>query len=595
MSTPENTDSDAALRDASEGVVLVVSDDGDSKDAGQSSNGRETLGLCLAPAKEVVSVVSVVSDDDAATDGANVADVADDAADDEADAAAELPEALRLLDQVGTDDDPYAEGGKWAYADDENAGGRVFFVTQNAKHGDRVLISPDRINAATGKKGMTRWAWIKHDKDVYSDADLKRNPSAVVGAKKADHFHVAIERKSFASIGVIARAFGVPPSQVEVKPAGAFLDLVEYLTHENPGQQKKGKFLYSDDEVHASFDWRPVLDDHKLARSAKAGQRASAKKLDELMLAVLAGDKTLRQVRAEDPILYGRNVDKFRRWRQDFMLNRRPPSRRVNYYICGDSNTGKSITAELLALGLYPDLDPDELIFWAGDPKVAHQNYRGEPVASYDDYRPGDLIRACGGRTGVWRSFNPHPKPADANVKNGAVRMLQEVNIITGVVPYREFLMQLAGEYVDDRGTIHHAEDDRQSFRRFPFVIEVTPEMVEFYANRGFFGDRSRVREYEKFGRMRANMRDVIARLDSLPTDEDRAAYQDAIGQRLFAGMVTRHRDATSTPRELSAADAIAELEASTEVVGAAELAAEAEVRREHTYAMSLRALADPQ
>lgn len=311
----------------------------------------------------------------------------------------------------------------------------------------------------------------------------------------------------------------------------------------------------------------------------RANRDGTSKKLDELMLAVLNGDKTLRDVRAEEPVLYGRNVDKFRRWRQDFMVNREPPSRRVNYYIYGGSNSGKSITAELLALGLYPDLDADELIFWAGDPKVAHQGYVGQRVVVYDDYRPGDLIRACGGRTGVWRVFDPHPKPADANVKNGAVRLLQEVNIITGVVPYREFMDQLAGSYTDERGNEHAAEDDRQSFRRFPFVIEVTPSMVEFYANLGFFGDHERVREYERFARMKANMREVIGRLDALPTDEDRAAYRDAIGQRLFAGMTARHREVTAPRRALTAAEALAELEATTEVQGPAELAAEEQAR----------------
>lgn len=567
--TPVETDSGTPeIRTAKNAVDLVVFEECSDEVPGQGTNGRGTLGLCPPPETGVVSVVFAA--DVPLSGTTEVESATDDAADDE------LPKALRLLALVGTDEDPYAD--EWAYADGENAGGRCFFITQNEVHtSGQVLLTEERINAALDKKGYAtgRWAWIRHDKDVYTAEEAKRNPRAVVGAKKDDHFHVAIQRKSHATIGQVARAFGVPPSQVESKPQGAFLDLVEYLTHENPGQQAKGKHVYADEEVRANFDWRPELEDHKLARSFKAGARANTKKLDELMLAVLGGEKTLRDVRAEEPVLYGRNVDKFRRWRQDYMVNREPPSRRVNYYICGGSNSGKSILAELLALGLYPDLDADELIFWAGDPKVAHQGYVGQRVVVYDDYRPGDLIRACGGRTGVWRVFDPHPKPADANVKNGSVRLLQEVNIITGVVPYAEFMEQLAGSYTDERGNEHAAEDDRQSFRRFPFVIEVTPSMVEFYANRGFFGDHERIRQYERFARMKANMREVIARRDALPSDAAREMYDEAIGNRLFSGMVARHREVVAPPRVITAEEAIAELEATTLIQNADVLALE--------------------
>lgn len=49
--------------------------------------------------------------------------------------------------------------------------------------------------------------------------------------------------------------------------------------------------------------------------------------------------------------------------------------------------------------------------------------------------------------------------------------MVQAINIVTGVVPYREFLADLAGSYRSPDGTDHEAEDDRQAFRRFPFKV----------------------------------------------------------------------------------------------------------------------------
>lgn len=45
--------------------------------------------------------------------------------------------------------------------------------------------------------------------------------------------------------------------QVKVpKGRGAFLDNVQYITHEDAKQQKLGKHLYSDDEMTANFDYR---------------------------------------------------------------------------------------------------------------------------------------------------------------------------------------------------------------------------------------------------------------------------------------------------------------------------------------------------
>lgn len=299
----------------------------------------------------------------------------------------ELPESLRLLDLVGTDEDPYKEGGAWAYADAEDLGGRVFFITQNEKYldTDRVLMSVERIEKAVAKKGMTDWAWIKHDQDQYTAEEAEKLPGAVVGQPKADHFHIAIRRKSFATLGQIARAFGVPPNAVEIKPQGAFLDLIEYLTHEHPNQIAKGKHHYDDDEVHASLDWRPALEEHKLARSAKAGQRASLKKRDAIREAVMLGEVTLKQIREDERAIYIQDLEKLQKLRQDFMVHQPAPRHRTNYYIGSPAGavrkgrTGKTQLAKLVARMLYPDLDADECYHVATDARVPLQNYKGQP------------------------------------------------------------------------------------------------------------------------------------------------------------------------------------------------------------------------
>jgi len=214
----------------------------------------------------------------------------------------------------------------------------------------------------------------------------------------------------------------------------------------------------------------------------------------------------------------------------------------------------------MFAKALYPDLDPEECYFDAGDPKVMAQNYGGQPVMILDDYRPKDLIFGFGSRTSVWRAFDTSPGRADVNIKNGAVRMVQAVNIVTGVIPYKEFLTDLAGSYRAPDGTEHEAEDKRQAFRRFPFVAEVTSETFEFYANEGFFDGTDEYREYRHLFTMKCNMRQLAQTLESIETEEGRDQFRSAIGDKVLASMLAAHQG-SRPKRSLLPEDAIAGLD----------------------------------
>ena len=68
-------------------------------------------------------------------------------------------------------------------------------------------------------------------------------------------------------IGVIAKWLGIKDNYVNVaKGAGAFLDCVQYLTHEDDKQQGLGKRLYEDSCVQANFDFREELYGNDLGR-----------------------------------------------------------------------------------------------------------------------------------------------------------------------------------------------------------------------------------------------------------------------------------------------------------------------------------------
>lgn len=501
-------------------------------------NGGGTMGLCPPASNEVVSVVFDGGSTDSAQPDASFP------------ASGERAEALRLLDLVGTEADPYKAGGPWVYADAEDLGGRVFFITQNATYATtgQTLVTPERIEKAVVKKGMTRWAWVVHDKDRYTAEEAAKIPGAVAGQPKADHFHVVVERKSFATLGVISRAFGVPPNAVEIKPQGSFLDLVEYLTHEHPNQIAKGKYHYDDDDVHANFDWRPALDDHKLARSAKAGQRANLKKRDSIREAVMLGEMTLKEVREKERAIYIQDRRTLHELRQDFMLHQPAPRYRTNYYIGSPAGavrkgrTGKTQLAKLFARMLYPDLEADECYHVATDARVPLQNYKGQPVIIWDDYSVMGLLIALGGREGVWQVFDDHPSASDVNIKFGSVRLVHAVNIIAKTTPYAEYLDGLAGEYTDAKGETHEAEDRNQSWGRFPVVFEVTPDSIEMLVNRGFADDTDDYLAYQKVAKMRASMKAVCSGLDAIENDEEREAATFQVGEVLLRPIIEQHR-----------------------------------------------------
>lgn len=524
-----------------------------------SSGG--TLGLCPPAATEVVSVVLDDVQSEAAASGGDPA-------------SDELPEALRLLDLAGSDEDPYKDGGAWAYADADDLGGRVFMVTQNERYldTDRVLMSGDRIARAVGKKGMTDWAWIKHDQDQYTAEEAEKLPGVVAGQRKADHFHIAVRRKSFATLGQIARAFEVPPNAVEIKPQGAFMDLIEYLTHEHPNQIAAGKHHYDDGDVHASFDWRPALDEHKLAREAKAGQRASLKKRDAIREAVMLGEMTLKQVREDERAIYIQDLDKLQKLRQDFMLHQPAPRHRTNYYIGSPAGaarkgrTGKTQLAKLFARMLYPDLDADECYHVATDARVPLQNYKGQPVIIWDDYSVPGLLAALGSREGVWQVFDDHPSASDVNIKYGSVRLVHAVNIIAKTTPYAEYLDGLAGEYTDASGNVHEAEDRNQSWGRFPVVFEVTPDSIEMSVNRGFVDDTDDFLAFQKVARMRASMKAVSRGLDAIESDDEREAATFQVGEVLLRPIIEQHH-ALQPVADRAGADVVGELLAGIEVI----------------------------
>lgn len=394
---------------------------------------------------------------------------------------------------------------------------RVFNIMQYMKHPEtgEELLSEDTIKVALSHKTIKQWAYILHDKDVYSQADEEADPTHKEGNLKPPHWHVVLNCTQQMEIGNIAKWFGIAENFVGVPKgngAGKFLDCVEYLTHESYKQQELGKHRYDNECVKASegFDWRAKLDkrnDNKI----KYGKDLSDD--DQILYDVMYNGMTLHEVEKKDPFCYMNNLDKLLKYRLDYIRRMKPPKSRINYYIYGKGGIGKDLMSRSLARALFPNIEEDEDIFFVvGAGNVTFEGYDGQPVIIWSDRRSLQLVKVLGGKENFFNVFDTHPTKQRQNVKNSSISLCNVVNIINGQEDYIEFLDNIV-RIKDETGNWVIGEDKGQSYRRFPFIIPLHDEYFDLMVNKGYFsGERELFAEYEEYNRIRGNMAKIAQR-----------------------------------------------------------------------------------
>lgn len=394
---------------------------------------------------------------------------------------------------------------------------RIFNVMQYEKHPEsgEVLLTEDKIRVALmSHRTIKRWAYILHDKDLYSALDEEQNPEHVAGKVKPAHWHIALDCPTNAvEIGVIAKWFGIAENFVETaKGAGAFLDCVQYLIHEKEKQQMLGKRLYSDEEVKANFDFRAELD--KRAESkARYGRDLSLK--ERLRTEVLLHGMSLRQVIEKYPLEYQQDFAYLERCRIRYISKIAPmPRRRINYYIEGSGGIGKGLISRALAKALVDRdglLRDDEIFFEVGANNTSFEGYDGQPVLIWNDCRASTLLTKLDGRENVFNVFDPYPADIQQNIKYGSIRLNNEINIVNSVETWKEFLDTLANEYRLN-GKVQKAEDKNQSYRRFPFFLVLHEEDYDLGMNKGIFDGTREYTQYMMYRGLQTNMRRIADR-----------------------------------------------------------------------------------
>lgn len=406
---------------------------------------------------------------------------------------------------------------------------------------------------------------IKELSNIYSPDEIKekiaeqeaKRADYKVGEPKPAHYHIILSfGNAPRSYGDVAKAFHTLPNMVQNLSGGmkGFASMLAYLTHNTKKAREDGKFVYDDSIVKrlifpedkrfdSFYDYSEFIDaflNEEIEFDVNAKQ-------------VLNGKYTPKEIMAKNPDYYLKNMTLIKKARREYVNNLPTPKFLFNYYIGAigvldedgsekegsKGRIGKTIAARTLAVSLlapdYPDvdfskMDDDELeergfVFWAGGDKVALQQYDGQKVIIWDDYRAYDLIKTFGGVSRFFDAWDTRPKPTSIHILYDDIRLKNSYNIVTGTQTYTEFINELSVEFVEKtdgwgntKSVRKTKEDKSQAKGRFPFFIEVTPSFVTVNAqmdyligsrkynfNRGFENDLQALAAHSRIGEA-ANM-----------------------------------------------------------------------------------------
>ena len=379
---------------------------------------------------------------------------------------------------------------------------RIFNISQYLKHpeSDEVLITEEKIKLALEQFGECKYAYILHDKDLKED-----------NTEKPPHFHIVIQFKNPVSLFVVAKRFDILPNYIEFpKGRDAFGDCCEYLTHENERQQEKGKYLYSDEEIKANFDFRTLINE-TVEKRLNAELRGEMTEKTFYFNKVRNGEMALNDVLKEDINFYYDHERELKYFRNVHLQEvAEMPAVRLNFYVYGQGGAGKDVMSRALARSLFPEETDDSKIFYVvGNDNVLFDGYDGQPVLIWSDFRAEELLRTFGYKRGIiFKIFDTHPVKFNLNVKYGKISLINKYNIVNSVQDYRSFLDGLSGEYVDREEKIHRAEDKKQSYRRFPVIFPIRADDFDILINKGFLGEGS-YEEYNEICEIVANLKAI--------------------------------------------------------------------------------------
>lgn len=250
---------------------------------------------------------------------------------------------------------------------------------------------------------ITKYAYIIHDKDYYSEDEERKNQLHKAGTLKKPHIHLMMKFEPQQQIPYVAKWFGVPENFLEKIKCRRFETAVAYLMHLNAPD----KYQYDISEVHSNYDVMGELE-----------RKQTPVKLDELLQRIVDGEiKEHERTLVIDNVFYAKHKSKidnaFKIQQEKAEVLNKDRQMEV-IYIWGDSSSCKSAFAKELArtkgLTFYEAGGSDDLL----------NSYRQEDVILLQELRADtmklqDLLKLLDNNAAS--SFNSRYKNKFVNAK----------------------------------------------------------------------------------------------------------------------------------------------------------------------------------
>ncbi len=358
------------------------------------------------------------------------------------------------------------------------------------------------------KKSIQWYAWIVHDKDVYTEQDKLEahgNPTKIkIGGLKPPHIHLILKFQNSRRQTDVANAFHLDKHFVRkptVNTRGIQLPaMVTYLTHE----REPLKARYSRELIYTSHPdlLNEMIDKYEETYPKKLSKQSRRKLAEMYVEEITRGNISLAQIKEQWGFNFYLDYEaRFLKARHEYIRTKFEMKPRINYFIEGKSGVGKSTVARMLAFALGKrvfakelnqanhdehDFTEDEMYLEVGERKVRFDAYEYQPTLIWNDVRSKDLLNEFG-REGVLNLLELNPVKRNYNIKYGGVILSNQVNVINGIEDCDTFIGGLTEAYTDASGVEHAGEDKKQAYRRFPVVLHIHQDYIEIKINTMIF------------------------------------------------------------------------------------------------------------
>lgn len=315
-----------------------------------------------------------------------------------------------------------------------------------------VLFDMDKLSEILEAKShvIKNYAYIIHDKDLYTKADESSNPKHKAGEFKPAHIHLVLkfERSQPQKTKYICKWFNLAENFVS-KINGSFEDAVLYLAHINAPD----KAQYDVKNITANFDIQTVIDNadskDKLSNIVDrilSGEIREYNKTTEIDTKLLVYPDSLRVIE---------NAFKVR---AEYLQNTQSERKTTCIYICGQAGAGKTTLAKKIA-----DSHDMDYYISSGSNDIL-DGYCQQPCLILDDIRPSAL-----GLSDLLKLLDPHTACSiKSRYKNKYVNC--SLIILTSVLKIDEFYHNVFE---------HEDEPINQLKRRCKFYIKMDYDFIK--------------------------------------------------------------------------------------------------------------------